>query len=120
MVSLSKFNLLCLVPTRHLLEMHELRPDDDDQREGEGRPDDAQRRVLGEVVGDLLGPLAGPVVVQSRRVEAVRRRREVDGREVRPCEGLRRRPRAQRRVPSTWYASNRDCARGDPPKLAVV
>ena len=38
--------------------MHELRPDDDDQREGDGRADDAQRRVLGQVVGDLLGPLA--------------------------------------------------------------
>ena len=38
--------------------MHDLRPDDDDQREGEGRADDTQRCVLGQVVGDLLGPLA--------------------------------------------------------------
>ena len=38
--------------------MHDLRPDDDDQREGEGRADDAQGRVLGKVVGDLLRPLA--------------------------------------------------------------
>ena len=38
--------------------MHDLRPDDDDQREGEGRADDAQCGVLRQVVGDLLGPLA--------------------------------------------------------------
>ena len=45
-------------PRARLLEMHDLRPDDDDQREGERRADDAQGRVLGQVVGDLLGPLA--------------------------------------------------------------
>ena len=38
--------------------MHDLRPDEDDQREGEGRSNHAQGRVLGQVVGDLLGPLA--------------------------------------------------------------
>ena len=68
--------------------MHDLRPDDDDQREGEGRPNHTQRGVLGQVVGDLLGPLAGPVVVQSCGVDALRRR-EVDGREIRTREGSR-------------------------------
>ena len=38
--------------------MHDLRPDDDDQRKGEGRADDAQGRVLGQVVRHFLRPLA--------------------------------------------------------------
>ena len=88
--------------------MHDLRPDDDDQREGEGRADDAQRRVLGQVVGDLLGPLTGAVVVQSRGIEAFRRRREVDGREVRPREGPRRLAR-RRTERLDGYSSEQCC-----------
>ena len=75
--------------------MHDLRPDDDDQRESEGRADDAQGRVLGQVVRHFLRPLTGAVVVQSR-VDALRGR-EVDGRELASHEGPRRRARRTER-----------------------